>query len=237
MLRFATRLSVRAAGRTRSRVASLACASLHRHTVNVAAAGAPEPPSREPFYVTTPIYYVNGAPHIGHVYTSLACDVMARFMRLEGREVFFLTGTDEHGQKVEQSAAEAGETPQRFADRMSQSFRALLDRFDLSCDGFIRTTEPRHATAAQALWRRLHASGDIYLGKYEGWYSVRRRPKPAASARPAHDSPLAGARRGVLQRRRAGRRPRAHRRAGRVGGRAFLLLPPLALARRARSIA
>ena len=82
--------------------------------------------SREPFFVTTPIYYVNGVPHIGHAYTSLACDVVARFKRLDGHEVLFLTGTDEHGQKVEQSANAAGETPQAFADRVSASFRELI---------------------------------------------------------------------------------------------------------------
>ena len=128
---------------------------------------------RPPFYVTTPIYYVNGQPHIGHAYTTLACDVLARFKRLDGYEVKFLTGTDEHGQKVEQSATAAGETPIAFADRVSATFRSLLDTYDLSCDEFIRTTEPRHYEAVQALWRSLLDAGDIYLGAYEGWYSVR----------------------------------------------------------------
>ena len=109
-----------------------------------------EPTAREPRYITTPIYYVNGVPHIGHVYTSLACDVVARFSRLDGHDVFFLTGTDEHGQKVEQSARASGESPLAFADRVSASFRSLLDLYNFSCDEFIRTTEPRHATAAQA---------------------------------------------------------------------------------------
>ena len=91
--------------------------------------------------MTTPIYYVNGAPHIGHVYTTLACDVVARFKRLDGHEVKFLTGTDEHGQKVEQSARAAGETPIAFADRVSASFREMLSHYNFSCDEFIRTTE------------------------------------------------------------------------------------------------
>lgn len=136
-------------------------------------AAAPAAPSLEPLYVTTPIYYVNGVPHIGHVYTTLGCDVVARFARLEGREVFFVTGTDEHGQKVEQSASAAGETPQAFADRVSDSFRELLPLYDFSADRFIRTTEEGHKAAAQALWGKLRESGDIYLGAYEGWYSVR----------------------------------------------------------------
>jgi len=166
--------------------------------------------AKEPRYITTPIYYVNGQPHIGHVYTSLACDVLARFSRLDGHEVLFLTGTDEHGQKVrlrfasalqrsargrpragcddpqlprppalpfrsqvEQSALASGESPQHFADRVSETFRSLLPLYDFSADQFIRTTEPRHKAAAQALWSSLVESGDIYLGAYEGWYSVR----------------------------------------------------------------
>jgi leucyl-tRNA synthetase len=137
-----------------------------------AATSAAEP-GRKPYYVTTPIYYVNGEPHIGHAYTTLACDVLARFKRLDGHEVMFLTGTDEHGQKVEQSALAAGETPQAFADRVSASFRELAETYDFSCDQFIRTTEPRHFQAARALWSRLVEAGDIYLGSYEGWYAVR----------------------------------------------------------------
>jgi methionyl-tRNA synthetase len=132
-----------------------------------------DPAAKPPFYVTTPIYYVNWQPHIGHAYTTLACDVLARFKRLDGHEVKFLTGTDEHGQKVEQSANAAGETPQAFADRVSATFRELLGTYDFTNDGFIRTTETRHREAAQALWRRLVDAGDIYLDVYEGWYSVR----------------------------------------------------------------
>ncbi|MDB5415657.1 MAG: uncharacterized protein JWR10_3992 [Rubritepida sp.] len=126
-----------------------------------------------PIYLTTPIYYVNDKPHIGHAYTSLATDVLARWHRLAGREVYFLTGTDEHGQKVEKAAMDAGEEPQAFTDRVSQAFRDLTGTMGLSNDGFIRTTEPRHRAACQALWLRLQERGHIYLGAYEGWYAVR----------------------------------------------------------------
>jgi methionyl-tRNA synthetase len=125
------------------------------------------------FYVTTPIYYVNGAPHVGHAYTSIAADVMARFKRLDGYDVFFLTGTDEHGQKVEKAAADAGVAPQGFTDTVSAQFRDLADRMGVSYDDFIRTTEERHKISCAALWRRIAATGDIYLGHYEGWYAVR----------------------------------------------------------------
>ncbi|MCH4090386.1 methionine--tRNA ligase [Acetobacter sp.] len=125
------------------------------------------------FYVTTPIYYVNGAPHIGHAYSSIAADIVARFHRLCGDEVFFLTGTDEHGQKVEQAAQAAGEAPQTFTDRISADFRDMADAMNVSYDDFIRTTEPRHIAGAQAVWEKVAANGDIYLGAYEGWYALR----------------------------------------------------------------
>ena len=125
------------------------------------------------YYVTTPIYYVNDSPHIGHAYTTVACDALARFMRLDGRRVIFLTGTDEHGQKVEKAAAAAGEAPQDFVDRVSQRFRELREPMGLTNDDFIRTTEDRHTAAVQQLWRELVARGEIYLGTYAGWYSVR----------------------------------------------------------------
>ncbi len=128
---------------------------------------------RPSYFVSTPIYYVNGAPHIGHAYTSIAADVLARWKRLDGYDVFFLTGTDEHGQKVEKAAAEAGLDPQRFADRVSADFRAMAARMAISHDQFIRTTEPRHKASCTALWQRLAAAGHIYLGAYEGWYAVR----------------------------------------------------------------
>ncbi len=126
-----------------------------------------------PYYITTPIYYVNDAPHIGHAYTTLACDVLARFMRLDGRDVRFLTGTDEHGQKVEKSAQAAGMDPQAFTDKVSQNFRDLAKVMNFSNDDFIRTTEERHVRACQALWQILEQKGEIYLGSYAGWYAVR----------------------------------------------------------------
>ena len=113
---------------------------------------------RGTYYVTTPIYYVNDVPHIGHAYTTLACDVLARFKRLDGYDVHFLTGTDEHGQKVEKAAAAAGLAPQAFTDKVSQSFRDLVKTMNYSPDNFIRTTEPRHHAASQALWEKLHPS-------------------------------------------------------------------------------
>jgi methionyl-tRNA synthetase len=125
------------------------------------------------FYITTPIYYVNGAPHIGHAYTSIAADVMARFKRLDGYDVFFLTGTDEHGQKVEKAAADAGVDPQSFTDRISADFKAMADAMGVSYDDWIRTTEERHKLSCAELWRRIERNGDIYLGHYEGWYAVR----------------------------------------------------------------
>jgi len=130
-------------------------------------------PDGRPFYITTPIYYVNGKPHIGHAYTTIACDVIARFMRLDGRRVHFLTGTDEHGQKVEKSAAAAGVSPQEFCDEIAETFRSLTRALDISNDDFIRTTEPRHIRSCQALWQRLVERGEIYLGSYAGWYAVR----------------------------------------------------------------
>ena len=126
-----------------------------------------------PYYVTTPIYYVNDAPHIGHAYTTLACDALARFMRLDGRNVKFLTGTDEHGQKVEKAARDAGMDPQAFADMSSRNFRELAPVMNFTNDDFIRTTEPRHLRAVQHLWKELMARGQIYLATYAGWYSIR----------------------------------------------------------------
>jgi len=125
------------------------------------------------YYVTTPIYYVNDAPHIGHAYTTLACDVLARFKRLDGYDVKFLTGTDEHGQKVEKSAASAGIDPKTFTDRVSQNFRDLTAFMKFTNDDFIRTTEERHRRSCQALWARLLERDQIYLGNYAGWYAVR----------------------------------------------------------------
>ncbi len=125
------------------------------------------------YYVTTPIYYVNDVPHIGHAYTTLACDMLARFKRLDGYNVMFLTGTDEHGQKVEKSAETAGVTPIEFCDKVSSRFFELLGTMNFSNDDFIRTTEERHEKACQALWTKLVDEGHIYLDSYAGWYSVR----------------------------------------------------------------
>ncbi len=125
------------------------------------------------FYITTPIYYVNGAPHLGHAYTSVAADVLARWHRLEGHDVFFLTGTDEHGQKVEAAAKLAGIPPQEFTDRVSDDFKDMARVMNISNDDFIRTTEPRHKAAAADIWLKLQENGFIYLGAYEGWYAVR----------------------------------------------------------------
>ena len=122
--------------------------------------------------ITTPIYYVNGRPHIGHVYTTTICDVWSRFERLLGRDVFFLTGTDEHGQKVEQSAEAQGVSPQELADQNTAEFRRVMGLFDLTNDEFIRTTDPRHEKQVQALVQRLMDSGDVYLGPFEGWYDA-----------------------------------------------------------------
>ena len=124
------------------------------------------------FYITTPIYYVNARPHIGHTYTTIACDAIARRQRMLGVDTWFLTGTDEHGQKIERSAAAAGCTPREFADRISGEFRALWDRMGVTYDDFIRTTEPRHARGVQALFARLQERGYIYKGSYSGQYCV-----------------------------------------------------------------
>jgi methionyl-tRNA synthetase len=125
------------------------------------------------FYITTPIYYVNGAPHIGHAYTSIAADVVARWMRLDGHDVFFLTGTDEHGQKVAKAAADAGQDPQSFVDGLAAEFKDMAARMNISNDDFIRTTEERHKRGCAVLWEALAAKGEIYLGHYEGWYALR----------------------------------------------------------------
>jgi methionyl-tRNA synthetase len=123
-----------------------------------------------PFYITTPIYYINAQPHIGHAYTTMVADAIARSQRLLGDDVFFLTGTDEHGQKVERAAQKAGLETDVFADQTAASFRQMCCDLNISNNDFIRTTEPRHHRASQALWRRVAANGDIYKGDYEGWY-------------------------------------------------------------------
>ena len=127
----------------------------------------------EVFYVTTPIYYVNDEPHIGTAYTTVVADVIARYQRLKGREVFFLTGTDEHGQKVAQAAAEKNESPQAWVDAMVHSFTDTWKLLNISNDDFIRTTQNRHTKVAQLFIEKLQKSGDVYLGSYEGWYCIQ----------------------------------------------------------------
>ena len=126
------------------------------------------------YYITTPIFYPNGVPHIGHAYTAIATDVLARFNRLDGKRVMFLTGTDEHGQKMQQTAQKEGIAPIELADRNSAVFRKMVAALNCSNDDFIRTTEERHKKACQEIWRRMEANGDIYLDTYGGWYSVRQ---------------------------------------------------------------
>jgi methionyl-tRNA synthetase len=125
------------------------------------------------FYITTPIYYVNAVPHIGTVYTTLVCDVIARFKRLEGQKVRFLTGTDEHGAKIEKSARDKGVDPQQFVDQVSEHFSKIFQRMNISNNDFIRTTEERHKKAVNHFWKVLQDNGHIYLDKYSGWYAIR----------------------------------------------------------------
>jgi len=130
---------------------------------------------KKPYFITTAIAYPNGAPHIGHAYEVIATDAIARFMRLDGYDVYFLTGTDEHGQKIQQTAAKEGITARELVDRNVPRFRAMVERMNCSNDDFIRTTEKRHHESSAAIWERMAKSsnGDIYLSKYAGWYSVR----------------------------------------------------------------
>jgi len=128
--------------------------------------------SAKKFYLTTPIYYVNARPHIGHAYTTIVADVLARRHRLLGEDTYFLTGTDEHGQKIERSAAAAGVPPQQFADEVAASFEGLWKRMGITYDQFIRTTSAKHATGAQKLFRTLYEKGYIYLASYTGSYCV-----------------------------------------------------------------
>jgi methionyl-tRNA synthetase len=127
----------------------------------------------DPFYITTAIHYPNGKPHIGHAYEMIAADAIARFQRQQGRDVFFQTGTDEHGLKMVQTARARDMTARELADEMSSYFRVMADKLDISCDRFIRTSEADHYRASQAIWEKMAAKGDLYLDRYEGWYSVR----------------------------------------------------------------
>ena len=124
------------------------------------------------FYITTPIYYPSGKPHMGHAYSSIIADVIARYKRLEGYKVYFLTGTDEHGLKIQREAKKNNKDTQLFCDELSKKFNELTKILNLSNDDFIRTTETRHYKSVEDLWNKLVNSGDIYLDKYKGWYSV-----------------------------------------------------------------
>jgi methionyl-tRNA synthetase len=136
-------------------------------------ATAPRPADKPHFYITTAISYPNGPPHIGHAYEVIATDAIARFMRLDGHDVHFLTGTDEHGIKMVQTAKAGGLSPHELTERNVPLYQAMMKRLDCSNDDFIRTTEERHRRSSQAIWERMAKAGDIYLSKYAGWYSVR----------------------------------------------------------------
>ena len=125
------------------------------------------------FYITTPIYYVNDKPHIGHFYTNIACDIISRYQKLNNNDVYFLTGTDEHGQKVEKAAKKNSIDTKEFVDKMSKNFKELIDFSNCNINDFIRTTDDKHIKAAQALWTKMENNNQIYLSNYEGWYSVR----------------------------------------------------------------
>ena len=128
---------------------------------------------KQKFYITTPIYYPSDKLHIGHTYCTVATDAMARYKRLTGCDVMFLTGTDEHGQKIEEKAKAAGITPKQYVDHVVSGIKDLWKLMNVSNDRFIRTTDSDHKISTDELWRRMEANGDIYLAKYSGWYSVR----------------------------------------------------------------
>jgi methionyl-tRNA synthetase len=145
------------------------------------------------FYVTTPIYYVNAAPHLGHAYSTIGADVLARHHRQRGEDVFFLTGTDEHGEPVAQAAEKEGVTPKELADRNAQRFQDLMPRIDASNDFFIRTSDPRHKQRVQEIMQRVHDNGHVYKGVYEGWYCPRCADfKTDAEMGPDHTCPIHG---------------------------------------------
>jgi methionyl-tRNA synthetase len=143
-------------------------------------------------YITTPIYYVNAKPHIGHAYTTIVCDVFARFHKMLGYNVKFSTGTDEHGKKVEQSANDAKVSPQDFTDGISSLFKDLLPILNISNDDFIRTTEPRHKKTVMHFWKKLRDAGYIYLGEYSGWYDMRNEAYFSENELIDGKSPLGG---------------------------------------------
>ena len=125
---------------------------------------------KKTFYLTTPIYYPSGNLHIGHAYTTVAGDAMARYKRMRGYDVMYLTGTDEHGQKIQQKAEEKGVTPQAYVDEIVAGIKELWEKLDISYDDFIRTTEERHTKIVEKIFEQLLTQGDIYIGEYEGWY-------------------------------------------------------------------
>ena len=124
------------------------------------------------FYVTTPIYYVNDIPHIGHAYTTIAADILARYNRMKGKAVFFLTGTDEHGQKVENAAKEQGRSPKEHADLMVKNYRTMWSKLNIKNDAFIRTTDEEHRKIVQSMLRELYEKGEIEKRAYAGWYCI-----------------------------------------------------------------
>ena len=153
--------------------------------------------NKEKFYITTAIVYPNGAPHIGYAYEVIAADAIARFKRLDGFDVYFQIGTDEHGQKIQQAARKEGISEKAYVDRMAAPFQTFKDRLNCSYDRFIRTTDADHKRPVEELWRRMEANGDIYLDRYAGWYSVRdeafydeaettRAARRHAARRPGH---------------------------------------------------
>lgn len=130
------------------------------------------PQENNTFYITTPIYYPSGKLHIGHAYTTVAGDAMARYKRLKGFDVRYLTGTDEHGQKIQQKAEQENITPQEYVDRAAADIQKLWKQLEISNDDFIRTTEKRHKVVIEKVFQKLLDNGDIYLDEYEGWYSI-----------------------------------------------------------------
>ena len=127
----------------------------------------------DPYYITTAISYPNGRPHIGHAYEAIAADAIARFQRAQGKDVRFQTGTDEHGLKMAQAARAENIPPREYATKMSLMFKEMCDKLNISYDRFIRTSEPDHYRASQSIWKAMADAGDLYLDRYEGWYSVR----------------------------------------------------------------
>ena len=125
-----------------------------------------------PFYITTPLYYVNAKPHLGHTYTTVVADCLSRYQRMQGQDVCFLTGTDEHGQNIERAAAAQGVTPNQLADRITAEYQKLWSRYGIEYDQFIRTTEARHYTGAAEIFKRAFSNGAIYRGEYSGWYCI-----------------------------------------------------------------